>query len=33
MTNWAVLGNFIYMEEKIRTEMIRDIFEVSGNVG
>ena len=33
MANWAVFGNFIYMEEEVRTEMTRDIVEVSGNVG
>lgn len=33
LANWAVLGNFVYMDELVPTQIIRDIVDISGNVG
>ncbi|CAK63318.1 unnamed protein product (macronuclear) [Paramecium tetraurelia] len=33
LANWAVFGNFVYMDELSPTQMTRDIVDVSGNVG
>lgn len=31
--NWAALGNFIYMNEIVPTEMTTYLVEITGNVG
>ncbi|CAK63336.1 unnamed protein product (macronuclear) [Paramecium tetraurelia] len=33
IANWAVFGNFVYMDELVPTQMTRDVVDVSGNVG
>ena len=30
---WAALGNFVYMDEIVPTEMTTDLVEITGNVG